>query len=200
VAIEILDGKGSGKRAEVDKDNRLRVNAVSRTESEYESEQGNGYNVNTGDITLTSAAESYLLYIKNTGDNPIHISTVFYLWGSNTGGSGDCRATIWKNPTAGSLISSGTAVEMNQNRNFGSSNNLTADIYKGQTGETITTSDGKVIESIFNSTSPGRVAIYVGLIELPKNKSIAVSLSASAGTTSQTVQVACALHEYTFDT
>ena len=48
------------------------------------------------------------------------------------------RITVVRNPTAGTIVDNATAVAINQNRNFGSNATLSADVYKGATGNTMT--------------------------------------------------------------
>ena len=61
----ILDGTGKGYEAKVDSDYRLTVSSVSRDLSSESARIGENYNINTGAITLTTANESAVAYIKN---------------------------------------------------------------------------------------------------------------------------------------
>jgi len=151
------------------------------------------YNVNTGVVNLTSANKSAILYFKNTGINPIEIESLFYLIGNSTGGTGDMLISVLRNPTAGTIVSTASDVEMNQNRNFASSNQLTANAYKGAEGNTFTDGD-KVIESIFNQ-SPSRAAISVGIIRLEKGNSIGIDITPGTSNTSLDVEFAISLYE-----
>jgi hypothetical protein len=83
---------------------------------------------------------------------------------------------------------------MNINRNFGSSRALSANAYKGATGNTMT--DGtKAFESIL-ATATQRVAVSVGAITLPRGSSIGIRITPSTGNTSMAVEfaVACFLN------
>lgn len=191
MGFNIEDGTGQGYLAEVDSLNRLRTFSITEPDVDAASEEGNSYNFNTGIINLTSANKSAVFYIKNNGDDSLVIPTLFYLIGNSTGGSGDVIVTVLRNPTAGTIISNATAMEMNGvNRNFGSSKSLTVDSYKGQEGTTFTDGD-KVIESILNQT-PTRAAISVGAIVLPKGTSIGIDITPAAGNTSVDVEFAAA--------
>ena len=86
---QIIDGTGSGKKAMVDKDNRLHTHAVSETIVENSSKNGDSYNINTGTINLTSATKSAVLYFKNNGNFDLHIANIGYLLGNSTDGTGD---------------------------------------------------------------------------------------------------------------
>jgi hypothetical protein len=79
-------------------------------------------------------------------------------------------------------------VGISSNRNFGSSNTLTVDAYKGTEGATFT--DGtKAVSTIFASTGI-RAAIDIGEIALPKGASLGVEVTPPTGNTSLTLQIA----------
>lgn len=186
---EMIDGTGSGYTAKVDSENRVRTLAVTVSSCDDATDKGNSYNINTGLVTLTSAAESGILYIKNGEDKHLHLSSVVVILGPSTGGSATdtTRIRFYRNPTTGTLISNATAVADNGNRNFGSSNELTDTLaYAGATGNTVT--DGEVI--IESLVSPGnRISFDIDMV-LPKGKSIAISLEPNDSNTSMKTMVA----------
>ena len=189
----IEDGTGNGYQARVSDDNRLFVESVTYSERDEASLDGYAFNINTGIITLTSANKSALLYFKNasTTHNAI-ISKIIYLFGNPTSGTGDSLITVIKNPTAGTIVSNAVAVEMNENKNFGSTRTFTSLAYKGAEGYTIT--DGsKIIESIFSNTAT-RTSIEVGNMIIQNNKSIGIEYTPPTGTTSQQVEIAIEIY------
>lgn len=189
--MKIEDGKGRGYIAEVNMDNRLETESLIVDESVFATFNGDAYNINTGNITLTSANASGVLYMKNNGINPIVINTAIYLLGASTGGSGNMYAKIYKNPTTGTLISGGTDI-LSVNRNFGSANLLDATIKKGAEGQTVT--DGIVaIESIF--TASGRQVVSLGAIIINSGNSIAITFQPPSGNTSMITQWAFSCYE-----
>lgn len=187
MSTSIKDGN-NGYIAQVDAQYRIRTFATTEAEETYESFNGNSYNINTGAITLTSANESSVLYIKNNESFPLVISKLFYLIGNSTGGTGDMDITVVRNPTGGTLISNAVAVDINQNRNFGSSNTLDVLAYKGVEGDTCT-GGNDIIFSIFNQSAT-RAALDVGTIIIPKGSSIAVQVDPGASNTSLRVAIA----------
>jgi hypothetical protein len=192
---QIQDGTGSGNLAKVGSDNRLYTSTVNTESEEYASENGLAYNLNTGIITLTNATKTPVFYLKNNEDYDLIIGTLFYMTGASTGGSGNVLVEVIRNPTAGTIVSNATPVEMNVNRNFGSSRSLSVSAYKGATGNTLT--DGaKFIESIL-STATQRVPVSVGAVVIPKGSSIAIQITPSTGNTSMAVEfgVSCYLKE-----
>ena len=64
--MKLEDGQGTGKLAKVDDNHRLHVDAISEVLKDAETEQGNSYNFNTDDITLTNANKTTLFYFKNS--------------------------------------------------------------------------------------------------------------------------------------
>ena len=128
--MKLEDGKGTGYQQHVDKNYQSHVFAVTETESNSAVEHGLGYNINTGIIALTGSSDSAVSYFKNAenpinGESDIVIDSVII--GINTISATVTEhpiATIIRNPTAGTLVSNATAVDMKSNGNFGSSNNL----------------------------------------------------------------------------
>jgi hypothetical protein len=185
----IQDGSGKGYATKVDSNNRIHTDSVTFGRSELEVEIGNGYNINTGVINLTSANKSAILYFINNEDDPIVITSMFYLIGNSTGGTGDVLATVLRNPTTGTLIDGAVAAEMPAvNRNFGSSRTLSSNTYKGAEGNTFTNGT-KIIESIFNQ-SPQRHVLNVGDLVLTKGSSIGFDITPAASNTSLDVEIA----------
>ena len=169
----IEDGTGSGKDAQVDDQNRLRTHAVTESESLHASEEGNAYNINTGLISITGDAT--LLYLKNNETKDFVVEAIALGSFEGITHSDDPYITIVRNPTGGDLISDATAVSMNQNRSFGSSNTLTADVYAGKVGGTLT--GGNDI-AILQATPGGRSFYTINFV-LPKGNSIGIKLTAN---------------------
>lgn len=192
---QIQDGTGTGNAAKVDSKNRLHTATVNTAKEENASANGLAYNLNTGLITLTNAStKNAVMYIKNNEDFALVIVQLIYQTGASTGGSGNMFVDVVRNPTAGTIVSGATNVEISANRNFGSSRTIAATAYKGATGLTFT--DGtKFFETILSTTAQ-RVAIAAGGIVLPKGSSIGINLTTPAGNTSMVAEfvVACYLN------
>lgn len=194
MSISILDGLGSGREVGVDKRNRMTSATISESESNYHTTLGLKYNINTGDITLTNAVETTVLYLKNNDDRNMVIDALIYNLGNSTGGSGDILINVIRNPTAGDIITNandvavGTGLEANLN--YGSSLTLNADIYKGASGEAVIT-NGLTNVLTRNASSTGRIFISPGGgVILPKGNSIAFNYTPPSGNTSQICQFA----------
>jgi hypothetical protein len=189
----IDDGTGTGNSAKVRQDNRLNVYAITETASHNQSADGDAYNVNTGSVVLTGDGNtSAVFYLKNTGSVDLVIPTFFYLVGASTGGSGDYIITIVRNPTGGTIVSTETGVDMNQNRNFSSTKILPATTYKGFEGATLT-GGSDIISSIF--TSPTRAAIGVGGVVLGAQNSIGVNITTQSGNSSMSIMIATEIYK-----
>jgi hypothetical protein len=161
---------------------------VQESVKDAETENGYAFNLNTGDITLTSAAKTTVFYFKNNEDIDYHLTSFIYNLGSSTGGSGDVKLDVIKNPTTGDIITNANDAEMISNINYGSSNTLDADVYKGATGETVVNGDISISTRSANST--GRILIALGIVVIPKGASVAIDYTPPSGNTSQTIQVA----------
>jgi hypothetical protein len=191
----VQDGTGRGYHAKVDANFRLHTQAVTDTAEQAANREGDAYNINTGVITLTNATETPVLYVKNNEVRDLHIRAIAVGVGPTTGGSGGIpKITVIRNPTAGTIITSTpTDVDINTNRNFGSSNTLTVDAYKGATGDTMTDGDDHLI--LFQTNS-GRLFATIDEV-LPTGTSIGVKFAPQSGNTSQDVY--CALICYLDD-
>ena len=163
----IDDGKGNGYSAEVDSQQRLSTKAITEPEALHATEIGDGYNINTGNITFSAAGS--MLYILNNEDRDLIIETVVI--GIGTGTTSDMgELTITRDDTAGDLITDQTAVPINQNRNFGSNKTLSATVYKGKSGGTATGGDDVIYAYTGTNT---RVALDINLV-VPKGSAISV--------------------------
>lgn len=190
----IIDGTGKGFEARVDSTFRLHTHSVSETVGENASETGNSYNINTGSIELTTATESAILYIKNNGDFNLRISTIGFLIGNSTGGTGDLNLRVDKNSITGTIITNAVDVDINQNKNVGSSRNLTANAYKGVEGDTATLG-----VNLYTSLLAGAARTYsiaTGDVNIPKGGSITVFCTPQTSNTSMNIQVFLAVTDY----
>jgi hypothetical protein len=189
--MKINDGTGNGSSAKVDSNNNLHVFAITETETDHASDTGNKYNLNTDDINLTSANESACFYLKNNEEDTIVITSFIYSLGTSTGGSGDFKVNIYRNPTAGDIITNAVAMGANSNMNFGSERTMLIDVYKG--AEAATQSGGSLAITSRIAGS-GRSVIALGAVDLPKGASISVTVTPPGSNTSVDVQVAASCY------
>jgi len=190
--MAILEDGATGKTARVNSDNTLSTHSVSISEAAHATDLEQSYNVNSGLITLTSAAESGVLYFKSNENINVHIDSFVIILGPSTGGSATdtTRIRIYSDPTTGTLISNAVDADTVQNRNAGSSATLDALTYKGATGDTIT--DGTILlESL---VSPGSRAAFIIDVTVPKGKAIAISYEPNDSNTNMKVMAAFACH------
>lgn len=186
---EILDGTGEGFRAKVDSRGRLFSDSIAREQIEYAILTGNGYNVSTGNITLTSDAESGIGWFQYNGNDTLVIKEILVILGASTGGSGSGVITLLKNPTGGTVISNAIPVAAASNRDFSSSSQLDANAYKGAEGNTLTGGEVFAVTSRDASFS-GVVAFDAASIILKRGNSIGIKFDPATGNTSQTITVA----------
>jgi hypothetical protein len=185
----IVDGTGTGKSAKVS-GKRLFTHAITEAEAIHSTEKGDAYNINTGDINLTSSTASSVMYIKNNENQDLIIEALAVGVGSAGTTTDVGTVTIIRNPTS---VSYSTAVDMNENRNFGSSKTLTVDAYKGAEAATTTGGDS-VIQ--FYMGSGTRLFAPINLL-LPKGSSMAVEIdtNTSSGTTRVYSAIVCYLKD-----
>jgi len=192
MAEQIRDGAGGRHLQRVDKNFRAHTFSITEPELVDANRQGDAYNINTGLITLTDAVDTPVIYLKNNELKEMVIEAVVFGIFDSTGGSStaDVYATFVRNPTTGTIISGATNVDINSNRNFGSANTLTADAYKGATGDTMT--DG--VDHILVRADTGTRS-FVSINEvLPQGTSIGVKIKPPTSNTSVSVYVALVLY------
>ena len=191
------DGQGSGKKQKVNAENRAAVAAITQSELAHSTERNGRFNINTGDVSLTSDNASAVLYLKNNETTDIHINTIIVILGASTGGSGDASINAYKNPTGGTIISSPTDVDININQNFGSNDPLIADVYKGAEAKTLTGGD---LFLASRQSAGGIDRIVLDSIILPKGTELGVTITPPTGNTNMDVQIALALYLKDFST
>ena len=120
-------------------------------------------------MSLTAATESTVAYLKNNEDQTLVIETLIVGVGTMDTPTEAVIITAVRNPTS---VSFSTAVDMNQNKNFGSSKTLTADAYKG--AEAATTTGGSDI-ALFMGYPSTRSEFPINF-ELTKSDSIAIQI------------------------
>ena len=190
--MKIESGSGNGREAKVGTDNRLFTRAVTIPESTNALDAGNAYNINTGIVSIS--AETGMLYLKNNEDKNLLIDALAVGIGAGSFNSTSfAKITVIRNPTTGTLIeSTPTTVPIAANRNFSSSNTLTADMYvAGASGDTITNGDDTLIIAAANAQS--RVFANIGM-ELAKGNSIGVKVDPNLSSGSTDVYVAFICH------
>ena len=189
----IKDGTGTGKTTKVDNNNQIHTFSVTRTDIQDSVFKGNAYNINTGAIGLTSSTESAVLYFKNNeapvnGETAISIDAVAVGIDSSGTTNGDAIITLIRNPTAGTIVDSANNVDINQNRNFGSSKALDSLAYKGAEGNTFT--DGQDFALFYQSGTRGYYTIDVDL-EKGSSFGVKIDTQTTAGTTNVYVALIC---------
>ena len=188
--VRIEDGKGGGSSVAVDSLNRLKAFAVVETEALFAVEAGDAYNVNTGTISLSG--DTAVFYIKNNEDKILVIQAIVV--GLGPGTITDIPTLfLVRNPTTGTLISTATAVDMNENRDFGASKTLTADTYKGATGATMTNGDD--IAQIFQTANSRVFANFDFELQKGNSMGLRIEPSLTSGTISAYVAIICYLKD-----
>ena len=98
----IESGGNVPNRAIVDAGGRLRTRAITELEEHHANEEGNAYNINTGNITLTNDTDTPVLYIKNNEASDLVVAALAFGVKPSTGGSSTDlpEVTVVRNPTA----------------------------------------------------------------------------------------------------
>ena len=174
MAEQIKDGTGKGFAVKVSPDNRLHTLATTSSAETESNERGDAYNINTDIINLSDALETTILYFKNNEDRDfIIVAVVVGIFTSAVGDGADMVTTFIRNPTTGDIITNKNVAPVIGNRNYGSPNVLTGDVYIGASTETKVNGDDHIIVRV---TEDSRT--FVGINEvLPKGTSFAVNIT-----------------------
>lgn len=197
MSFSIKDGL-TGNVAKVDTNNKLTTQTTSQTQKNQSAASGDKYNINTGDITLTDATITSVLYLKNNEDDDLVITDLVYNLGATASGTGDIKIDVRRNPTAGTIITDAVATlvgaGVSANQNFGSNKSLAVDVFKGDTADNDFT-NGDVTIATRSAANTGRISIdTTGDIVLPKGATLGISYTPPASNTSQIVQFALACY------
>lgn len=188
--ITIVDGKGSGREAAVNKANQLDVHSESLPESSAATIRGDAYNMNTGLVSMTDAVVTPLMYLKNTQDEPYLLTHFAIGAGIVASATAPINVTMIRNPTS---VDFSTAMSQNQNRNFGSTKTFTGDVFEGVTDDTVT--GGDTIATFFLNANS---RLFAGIdFVLTKSDSVCFTIDCNQG--SGTVIVYGALIGYYVD-
>lgn len=172
-AFILEDGKGTGNKAQVNKENQLVVRSISQSELEHTSEK-DGEAYSWASDAVDPGVDETVLLIKNTSDTPLHLGFAL-ISGSTSSQYTVHLPTTEVTPTGGSVVT-GT------NLNTGSSNVADASARSLETNN----SQGNVIHSIFILADTPYFINLDGII-LAKNKSIGVDVVANTTLSSVTI-------------
>jgi len=181
------DGTGDGLSAKVSQNKNLHVFAVIETEHEAAIDIGQGFNLNTGTISLTAGTESICAYMKNTQDNVYVIDAIAVGQGNAATQTEMSTIKIYRNPTS---VDFSTAGDQNGNMNFGSNLEFTGLWYKGTEGSTQT--GGTAIAQFFSAEG---TRLYATIpMEIPTGSSIAIGIDPNISSGTMPVYVALIGH------
>lgn len=170
----IESGGRKSYSAIVDSDGRLLVHAINNDQISDASVDGLAYTIHSDFVSLTTTASfSGMLYVKNTGTLPFFIEKL------NLYGTAVAQWYLYKNVTAGTLVSAGVA-KTPGNLNLGVSLSFPGSVLAGADARTIT--DGMVLTQAICDIG-GCTLDLNGSLMIPQNSSIALSCKPSvAGT------------------
>lgn len=169
--MAIIKDGSAGFTAGVNSHNQLQTHSVSLPAGVDATELGKGWNLNTGQMTITG--DGSIMYIKNTEEASFTIEAIAFAFGDGITFTDFPNVHLEKNPIGGTIITDATPLDMEQNRNFSYSDDFGGLAYKGGTGKTLTGGDGHVAEFMLNKT--GRSFFNLNFV-LPKQSSLGIEL------------------------
>jgi len=182
----IRDGKGRGYLAAVNADNQIITRSTIIEQRLMSTLDLNYYEATTGQITLTDAVETGIIYLRNdiTTNLNIIIDRVFWdTWSSTSGSGADGTVKYYKNLT----VTGGTDI-VPTNTNFGSVSTAEGTFKKGLTTMTGTNWWTGYI------TDKTSLAIEEARIVVPSGTSFGISVAAPTGNTSMKISINIAFY------
>ena len=181
--MQIEDATGSKTGAKVNERNELKVFAIQETEAQAAAEIGDAYNINTGEETFAASTSSALLYFKNDEDQDVIVEAIALGFKNSTCTDDYLAVYVERNPTAGTLVAAATDVDMNGNRNHGSSKTLKSTTLAYKSTAQNQTFTGGTDLVLLHANKSGRTYATINL-ELPRGSAIGIRVdSASLATT-----------------
>lgn len=178
MANSIIDGTGGGYRGKVHSNNALKTSAITIAEFDLAAAQGEAFNLNTEDITVSATTgDQALLYVKNNEDRDLELVGWFIgiRDASRSGATSDTNLfKLITNPTGGTIISDASAAVI-VNRNLGSSRVFDLEAYKASAGgKTLT--GGNQTAVLYQYHTSGRTFGTVSLV-LPRGASLGITVN-----------------------
>jgi hypothetical protein len=183
----IKDGLGTSQLAHVNHDGQLVTRAVSIEQRLKSALDENYYEATTGQITLTDAVETGIIYIKNTSSSKVLvIDRVFYdIWTSTDGTGADGTLKYYKDCT----ISGGTDIVPNCTY-YGS-----AQTAEGTFKKSLSSVSGTAWWTAY-ITDKSSIALEEGRMVLPDNGTHAITVAAPTGNTSMIISMNIAFYYF----
>ena len=182
----IRDGHGSGNLAHVNNDGQLETRSIGVEQRLKSTIDENYYEATTGQVTLTDANETGIIYLKNTSTTQVMvIDRVFWDIWATTGGSGPGTLKYYKDVT----YTGGTSITPN-NTNYGSVAAATGTFLKS-----LTTISGTVWWTA-NISDDSSIALEEGRIILANNSTHGISVTAPTGNTSMVLSINVAFYYF----
>lgn len=192
--VVLDDGKGTGKKAEINNDNQLRARATTHAEEHWVSGvNGETYLASVGEagiptLTFLTTDVGDLLHLRNDSTTDIVVSAI--ICSADVAGG---IVTLFKNKTEGTLTQNTPITPVNLN--FGSAKiaDATANVWDETNGNGILGLTGGSILRTF-IMPPAVLAVDTrGTVIIPQGKSITINFSNNTG---NTIEFECGFRFY----
>lgn len=181
----IQDGTGKGYLAKITENNRIAVESVAITAEDDSIRIGEGWQISTGPVSFTGAAQSAILYVKNDGPRNFVLDRAVLILGTSTGGTGDWTFQVLRNPGPNGTIVTNAVTAGISNSNHGSGLVPDALLYRGVEGDTVDLTALGTGAPLPIQQQVNRTVFPLGR-QLPTGSSIAFRLTPPSGNTSAT--------------
>ncbi len=181
----ITDGAKSFT-AKVDEMRRLWTRAVTISTGLNAAINDDEYNVTIETLELTTDGESVLLYLRNDEIEDVDWAvTQITVTGAASDGSDDWLAALYTNVNTGTIIDTGTDININPFK-LGSTKPLLATALRGFEGAVL---DGTTVVDRLVPLAPAAFTIPLDALVLPPGTSMGLSVTPPTGNTSMKVQI-----------
>lgn len=193
MTLPIVDGTGKGYMAQVDSNNRLRTQTISDTVYDFQSNEGQAFNVNTEFVSVTGSGETSILYLKNDTGTDVVLAS-FFVGTGNAGGSPTEQGLIraYFDPTG---VSGGASVAV-VNRRAASATSLQFTSLKHDNSTPISATFASITPILYQTQSPASRVFGTIYLTLPNGRSILVTYQPNGA---QTINIYAGFGGYLVD-
>jgi len=192
----IEDGTGDGYKLQINQFNRAATQAVTSTALSKIGLDGGGWTVSTGSITLTSANESTLAYVKNTGTDSLILRDLVVRSDKSNESTGTLNTKqtytvkIKAVIVAEDLSTAITPISLRSSKE----KSLSLTIEKGVEGSS-STAGATIATYLVQCGTSLEVASGEGYFFLEPNASIAITVTPPSGNTSLTIAMGATIYK-----
>lgn len=181
------DGRGSGRKVEIDEEYKIRAAAITEPEFDHAAEYGDSYAVASDIVSLTNQNETAVLYLRNNRERSLYIKSFNLTWDKDAGATKGVLVKLYKGIEAGTIIDNKLPAKVN-NYDLGSPKQFSV-AYRGVQGDTITSATFMLSFFFDVAISAGTQTIQANGLRLLQGQTLGITITPPSGITSVDVGI-----------